>query len=293
MKKISRKYVFTILVGLTLLLAWLVVNRSSNWDGTTRVSMVVPDEEDVMVLVFDPFTGSIARVSLPGDTELEAAGGMGVWRVGSLWELGQSEGLGGELLANTISKSLGLPVEHWGSGEMVGFGKGKFAALKALFSVGESSLPLPDRVKLFAFAFGVDGGGIYDVELKKTGYLQYTQISGGDEGYRARSRMPTSLRALFSVPEISEEAQKIMVVNQTGEWGYAKYVSGVVDGLGGRVLSISDTDEVDSDCEILYKKESVTLKVLAEVLGCSESSAPVQGSFDLEVVIGKRFLERF
>jgi hypothetical protein len=218
---------------------------------------------------------------------------MGVWRIGSLWELGESEGMRGELLSNTVSKSLGLPVEHWGDTPMLGFASGKVGVIKALVYGGRSSLSFKDRIKLGWFAIRVSGGDIFDVDLAQSGYLSYTEISGGDEGYRARSKLPERVRALFSVPEVSSEGLKIAVVNETGDYGYGRHISGVVDGLGGRVLSSRDGDGEDGDCRITYEVESQTLLVLSQVLGCESQRRDVEGSFDLEVWMGKDFVKRF
>ena len=278
--------------SVAIVFSFLFFQRSI-WDSKTRLSLVVPDGENVSVLVFDPFAGTLVRVLIPGNTEVLAAGQYGVWSIGSLWELGESEGVGGELLANTVSKSLGLPVEHWASSGALLYSKGKISALVSPFRIRESSLGMVDRIRLAMFVWSLSSGGIYKIDLTETGYLVRTEISGGDSGFKPRSNVPERLSALFSVPEVSDEALAISVVNSTGDWGYSEHVSGVVDGVGGRVLAIADEDAVPGDCNIFYEVDSVTVDVLSMVLGCETKMTEVAGNFDVQIRLGVDFLKRF
>jgi len=275
--------------------AFLVIGffatRGEFWDGETRL-VLVAGGESVVVYVFDPARETIYSIPIPSDTEVNLSNGLGLWRIGSVWELGKIEGLGGDLLASTITKSLRFPVDYWSDSEGVKIADGGIRGIIAALSGFETDLNFKSRIALAIFSLKTSAANRQTIDPLDTGYLYKASISGGDKGYLVRKRVPSRLASLFAVDMFLVEDLKIRLVDGTGNYSSSKEIVDVVDMMGGKVLGITEK-EFEGDCIVQGAINTVTAVSLARVFDCEFREQVLLGNFDIELLVGEAFGKRF
>jgi len=78
----------------------------------------------------------------------------------------------------------------------------------------------------------------------------------------------------------------------TGKFGIAEALGEVIEVFGGKVFSIEKGSEADSGCKVSAKVAQNAAKI-ALLFPCSVVDQPPDGNFDLEITIGKKFMEDY
>src|SRR3990167_8549631 len=85
--KIYLIYIFGVLVLIAIPFLYKNIFSRKYFNGVDKMSLAVQEKSgDVSILVFDPVRQEITKVRIPGDTQVEVAGGLGVWKIKSIWE---------------------------------------------------------------------------------------------------------------------------------------------------------------------------------------------------------------
>ena len=95
---------------------------------------------------------------------------------------------------------------------------------------------------------------------------------------------------------VFEEGKKIIIANATGKGGLASQTAQIGSVLGARVIGTQTSQEDVNNCEVRGKKEdinSLTSKRIASIFSCNVKETEKPGAADLEVILGKSFLEKF
>ncbi len=71
---------------------------------------------DAEIIIFDPSSDSINVYVIPGSTLLVSSRSLGEYRLDNLWILGVKEGVGGKIIAESISKNYSIPLYYWKDG---------------------------------------------------------------------------------------------------------------------------------------------------------------------------------
>lgn len=260
----------------------------------SKLSVAIQDKDgDVLISTFDPVNEEITNITIPSNTQVDVARGLGVWKLGSVWELGENEGLPGRLLAETITYHLKFPVVAWGDWPALGLtAKSPMAALQAVFAPYKTNLKVGDRIAIVLFAFGVGNTKRVDINLAETSYLKKTEFIDGEEGYLPVETFSPALSAIFADPEISGKTFVVVIKDATATGAEAYEVGKLLEVLGAKVASIVKEERQDFDCEVLGKEEKQAKKV-ARLLNCKINTKALTGSFDLEIKLGEKFTERF
>src|SRR3989344_2928386 len=148
-----RLTILSFVVVLLFILVGIFV-KPGKWDGTSKLHMVVNKTDgNIELLVFDPQLQEIAAITIPGNTQVEVAGGLGIWKLGSVWELGKQENVDGELLARTITKELSLPVFVWSESQAESLTTVNAVKLISyIIDPFKTNLTFKDKVKLAFFS---------------------------------------------------------------------------------------------------------------------------------------------
>ncbi|MBI2103818.1 hypothetical protein HYT59_02315 [Candidatus Woesebacteria bacterium] len=262
------------------------------WDGKHKLAIAIPaDSGDVEVAVFDPSNGNLTVVGIPASTEVSVARNLGKWRIKSVSRLGEKEGLGGALLAETITRHFSFPVFLWGQEEARGFANGDLKdLLKATFSPYQTNLGFGDRVQLFIFSLSVRNSKKEIIQLADTRYLKQTILSDGETGYEISGSLPADLAAVFSEPDFTGSSGRTRVIDQTGDH-VAGDVASVAQVLGLKVVSIGNESKQKIDCEVVGKDEQ-SVELLARIWGCRQK---IDSTLDLDLImtIGEDFAKRY
>ncbi len=290
-----RKYSYITFFILVFLVYFYIKFTSEFWNGKTKLMVVYPKiDGDVETVMFDGFNEEIVVVTVPGDAQVDVAYNLGLWRLKSVWKLGENEGLGGELLATSMIKHFKFPVDVWSDEEFRGIVEGNaLHAARSVIISRNSGLKFADRLKLALFSISVSNTKRATLNLAETSYLRKEILSDGEEGYSISSKMSSKLMSLFSDPVILNKDPKIFVKNASGEQDISKTLSETIEVLGAKVSLVENHQMTDDDCIIVANDEYVANKI-SRLLGCViEKDEVWNGGFDVQVIIGKKFAKRF
>ncbi len=292
--KSRKKPVFRLLL-LVFLLAFVfyLVLNTKYWNSKEKLSLaLVSPEGGVVVTVLDPVSGEITNISIPKNTQVEAARQLGTWKIKSIWALGVNEKLGGSLLKDTILKNFKFPVSVWANRDGAGFASGgTLKIIKAMFFPYDTNLRLGDRLRIGIFSLGVTGFKRTDIDLAKGSYLRGVRLTDGEEGYVLSGKIPKDLLVVFSDPGLARAGLKVSIKDASGDPVVAEEVAEIIEVMGAKVAAVSREPRAPSDCAV--RGENFFAKDVAKLLACKIEKASPEGSFDLELEIGERFAARF
>lgn len=298
-----RKFLITVVLLLSFGFLWKTFAswQGRLWNGESRFTVVVGGE-DPTVYSFNPATGSLVFVRIPKNTQVETAYGYGTWLIGSLWELGKQEGLGGRVLTETIKKTFGIPVDGYidGGGEKLfktGAGNFLFAVREAALSGAmETNLTFFDRMAVLARVGGTNLLNRREIDLVASRVVSQKVLSDGVEGYIVVSEQTRpAFEKNFRDDAVFQETKTLTVVNTTKRAGLAQEVARLASIVGIRVIG-TETREVDGQgCVIRADPQalnSLSAQRLSALLGCERVEGETQGA-DLELFLNEEFAKRF
>lgn len=296
---------FLLLAGAALLVGIFWKSFSSwqdrLWIPGARFTVLVA-EEDPTLYSYNPKSKELFIISFPANTEVEAARGLGTYLLGKLWALGEQENLSGELLASSVSRVFGLPIDGWmGPG-----GKSFFEPaglswpavfLKAVFSgLGETNLTFFDRLNTLLEVAPVSRVYRKEISLEDKKVIVKSRLSDGVAGFKV---VPEQARVVFEVLQdeaVFEEGKTVEIVNATDKTGLGTSVAGVLSTLGARVVGTQTRREDVDDCVVRFKKSaagSLTARKIVGILKCGREEKDSGAFADIEVLLGEKFAKRF
>lgn len=292
-KRPSKKIYIFVLLALAFF-AFLFFLRSGrrNWNGKDKIAVAIRNDSDgVDLVVFDPLVEEIFRLKVPGSTQIDVSNQLGIWRLESVWKLGEQEDLGGELLSRSITKSLKLPVYLWADRQALGLIEGGMTKrLSAVFSNYETNLSRGDRVALALFAMQVDNASFVEMDLSDTSFLEKKKLLDGEEGYVTTGSPPRKVAFAFSQPILEEDAARIRIRDATQTYKIAEEMGEALENLGGKVSAITRENGIGVACELRSKLKEVSVLV-SSLYPCKVSEKPPEGNFDLEIYLGEDFVK--
>lgn len=268
------------------------------WLQGSRLTMVVASSNPT-VYSYDPSTNTLTVVEIPKDTQVEASGNFGKWLIGSLLQLGEQEGKGGELLKTSLEKAFGLPVDGWMAGDGQVFKERAFGVATVLWLVSgrETNLTFFDRLALL---LAVNSVGVLDrrvIDLESAGAVKKTKLPDGFEAYVPVPDRTKTAFELLRDERVFAERKTLLVVNTTSKQGIAGEVARVAGTLGVKVVGTQGaTGREVENCIVQGAKEHIDSRAasrLMKIFGCEVKIGDPQGPAHLEIVLGKGFSERF
>lgn len=262
--------------------------------GVSKQSLVVNSKEgNVVVSSIDLKSEEITNIIIPANTQLLVTRQLGTWKAKSIWQLGVNEGLGGELLRETIIKNFHIPVRYWAEshGQAL-IGGGFFPALVSLFYPLQTNLGTLDKLKLAVLSAKIPSSRITEIDLGETPMLKQTRLLDGEEGFVIRSKVPEKVLLVFADEAMAGSEIRLSIKDATGNSKVAELVSKTLEVMGVKLVSKTLEDLGDFDCFVSGKRREVVEKVVKLFL-CKEEKEESLGNFDLEVKLGRGFARRF
>ena len=286
------KFLVTLLI-LTAFVSYIFLS-SDFWDGKNKLPIAIAtDGGNVTIAVFDPGVREITSVLIPGDTEVELARGLGTLRIKNVSQLGENEGLGGQLLSETLTSHFKFPVAVWADSEAQGFlSKNIFDLAKSVVVPYKTNLKLGDRARVALFSIGIQNTKRSEIDLSESSYLEKANLKDGQLGYTVSGRLPSSLLVIFSDPEISKKGLTVAILDYTSNQVSARKLGEVIEVLGAKVATVSEKDVDQFDCRVKGVNPKIAERV-ATLLSCQTQESDVEGNFDLQIEIGEDFAKRF
>ena len=279
--------VFAIIIAVVV---WRSLH-TTNWKNDSKTIIAVAGvENDVTVYIIDPVNEDLVSVIMPANMEVEVANQLGIWRLGSVWELGKNEKLDGKLLALTLVKHLKFPVYLWSDASAHTYiNANPVTAIITSLKPQRTNIPIGDRLRIAIFSAKV-GNRRSIIDLRNTNFIKSNTLTDGEAGYRLSGSLPKNIIAALSYPEFTRSVVNVHIEDATQKFNIAASVAGVINNMGGKVVSVLKLEEVDLDCEVWgNKKEAV--EVVAKVFTCEVLNA--ESGFDINLKLGKGFVERY
>jgi hypothetical protein len=306
------RFVLVVFVLATVFVGWSIYTHRV-WKGSERITFVLqelePSASDSGVYVVSYLTSddALAVVSFPEGMKIEAIGGYGPWRVESLYPLGEMEGKGGELLAQSLAEFFGIKIDGWlvvdSLGSEIDENKARTTLRrmigKTLVSRGKTNLGIWD---LFALWRAIGVVRINDVEwvnFSQAGAVSEELQPDGTKMFIANLELVNDLsQRLFSQPELMEEGLAITVLNATSHRGLGASVARRIRNMGGEVVSVSDAHRSQKVTKLLVSQEklleSFSVKLLSDTFLIDEVSGgeTSQQRADVLIVVGEDYWTR-
>lgn len=290
---------FAIVVIITLLISLFM--SSKYWDGDNKLSIVIRENDgNVLVTTLDPASARITSILIPGNTEVELARQLGRIQLKNVWQLGRNEKLEGKLLAETVTRNFRFPVYTWGETNAKGFSESNLSSiLSASIFPYKTNLKIGDRIRMGIFALSVNNKDRIKYDLTDTAYLKKTILTDGEEGHVISGSFPQNLLVVYSDIEMSRLGATVVIRDASENDFIAKNLGEVVEVLGAKIASI-DSNSVSNtffensgyDCLVGGKNEKAVEKI-SYLFSCRINEKIKEESFDLEIIIGKAFAERY
>lgn len=249
------------------------------------------NDGNVQITTFDYQLKEITNVIIPGNTRVQAARNLGFLPLKNIWELGNNEGMGGLLLAETLTRHFKFPMTAWADAKATGLSSSNiFLLAKAILWPYQTNLKIGDKLRLAFFSLGVKPSGRLEINLEDTGYLNLQRFVDGEEGYVVSGIYPDHLRVTFSNPRVTVEKTRVVIIDAGGE-DTADNLGEVIEILGAKVISIEKKDLEKTDCLVRGIDKEI-VEVFARLFSCElEIVDSQQGS--LEIKIGSEFASRY
>lgn len=289
----SKLFVIGVLVFAFVFLYIVLTVYTSNsvWENNSKFSMAIPLESgDALVLVLDPATQSLIKLTIPKNTAVEAARQLGSWKMGSIYTLDQHENQNGQLFKDTITKSFNFPIDGWGEEKALALvSQNPLTSFKGLLGNYNSDLSIKDKLKLIAYSLTKSNIKKVDLNLEDTSNLIKSTLADGESGFVPKKQLSPQVLSYFTDSEIAEKSPRIQIVNYSNTNRISEEVAQTIKVLGGNVLSILNRSENrDFKCEITGL-DKLMIKKIAQVYNCNLSQKSTQNNFDVMIELGSEF----
>lgn len=274
-KKHPVRKALILIIVVIIILAAVIWNFGifRSWNGKTKISIASEKKGSVSILVLDPSSTTITTIDIPGNTEVEASHQLGTWKLGSIGKLGDDEKLGGEFLKNTIITSFKFPIAAW-------------------IKDNKSSLTLLDRLQIWLFTLSVGNSGKTNINLGDSNYLIKGKLIDGTIGYEINEVMPLDTKVFFTQTILAKENLNVEIENAGAGKTNSNMVGKTLGALGLNITSIKDVNVVDNDC-IVKGTNKEALDEINKIFSCQKDETKASDNFDLEIILGKKFKDRF
>lgn len=291
---ILRLFLFVSSVVLLVGLSWRLYSSwiSRVWFESSRITVVVAEENPV-VYSYEPAAKSIFIIKIPKNTQVEASYGYGNWFAGSLFDLGEQEGLGGDLLVKSLQKEFGIPIDAWvdSRGEVL-FTHNGYSG----FFV-DTNLTFFDRLNLILAISGSDPSLYREIDLMSEGVIKEIKLTDGEEGFEVIPERAKVVFELLKDDSILLERKAAVIVNLSEEPGLAGEVAQIAGTLGIRVIGVQNSENVGQEsCSIRAFGEdlgSLSVQRISRILGCEIQDQALSVPADIEIRLGEEFARRF
>lgn len=293
--------VFLFLVGGAL--KFFKANRFC-WNGQDDINFVIA-AEDVFLVSVEPTEKRLVVLRIPAQLVIEASRGYGEYRIGAIYELGELEKKGGELLRESVQEYFGVPVERYLKipNTQYAIPNTRNGLLKILNSLilkreGATDFSPVELFRLWWTIRKVPSDRLISLDLSKFNLVEEKSLADGSKVLTLERGASDNLAAkYFTQKKIREENLAIKVVNATSHAGLANQAARIINNMGGRVVSVETKETEGEKCQVMAgekKRKSRTVESLLGIFNCDFTAADLSGQ-PAEVVleVGEEYWERW
>jgi len=291
-RKFFPKWVFLAFIFLSIFI--FVFIHTKYWGKNLNLAVVSPSNNDVVVNIFNQMRGEMYTINIPADTQVETAHDLGTWKIGSVWQLGINEKLGGRLLSDTVIKNFLFPVGVWAGSDFNKIIDGNFIEiLGSIIFSKRTNLGVGDRVRIAYFSHKIKDFQRYNIDLADTNFLEKTKLKDGKIGFIVTNNFPQELLPAFT--EFEEGKILISVFYEFEDKSIANNIAKTLEIMGAKPILIKKVSPdyylSSDDCLIRGNKTGIVERV-ASIFSCGFKRDLDKGE-NMEIILGKGFSERF
>lgn len=291
-KKRKKNYIKLLLFPTLVVVIVIFFNSLSTWTGDSKLIISTIVEDEARIVVLDPRINEISVISIPGNTEVKVARGLGNWKINAVWDLGTQEGYGGKLLSETFTNHIMMPSEYWWDESLHEIMNTSMLVSAGRILKADSSFGVVDRFKIAIFASRVRNTDRKYLDLSNTSYLDKGELKDGTSGYLLTSKMPKSLLLVLANENFANNSFTVEIVDSTDTYNLSDSLGQVISITGAKVASIKKEATSDLDC-IIKSENEVAVKYFSNLFDCSGEVGELDSGFDMSIEIGKKFSGRF
>ncbi|MBU1127203.1 MAG: LytR C-terminal domain-containing protein [Patescibacteria group bacterium] len=273
---------------------FFLVKKDAFWNARSHLNIVV-NSSPLLVLSINP-PKDFYVTSLNGDLYAEIDG-LGYYRLGKVYELGELKEEGSQLLRKTIQKELKVPIDAVINidGAEIDFSLENSAVLKSfLKKTFENSAIKAEKgdLKTWDFISLYFSGLVDKLVLINLEAYKKEQLPDGREVEIIDEMKLLSFRNYFLDEEIIDDGLSIAVWNSTKKSGLGKQTAEILTSMGLRVVDVSSTGlKIENKNCLLRANEDVgkthTFKRIKLIFECdSEEKINEEIRADMVLIIG-------
>jgi len=290
MNKLVIRLLALLFISFFLIAGYLIFFRKT-WNGTTKLAIAFDSlDGGVRVVVIDPEIVRLTNYYIPKNTSVEVARNLGVWNLGSVWKLGEHEGLGGgRLLTETLTKSLGIPTFTYSDASGYKIIQGEFGGLFNTLRDESSNLYLSDKISILLFGLKVKNADRVEIDLTSSGFLRKVELPDGTLGFEATEVPFEDFLGVFSDPLIASENPRIAIIDRTGSGRGIVILRPAIEVLGGKIVSISKDGVSEGGCTV-FSKSKEARRLFSALFDCSLGKTDPPQAYDIVFEVGEDFV---
>lgn len=290
---------FKVIIVLFLLLGvfYVLKNReffSSVIAGEGRSTVLLYSGKDGVLMVEDTHNPSLTFILIPSELYLEVPGGYGDYRFGSIFKLGEIDGIGEKLVKITLENSFAIPVDVVrATSESLDFGKGgdeDWKKIKARFEKTD--------IRLWWRMRGVKPSAIKVINLRSSDSVSELVLPDNSKALKINNYIFDKEIAESYLKDglIVSDNLKAEILNSSDISGLAERASRYLSNMGIAVLAVGNSDTEINECELEFdqkRKNDYSIIKLLKSFNCRPKAyTDLSGRrADLTLIIGGDFLK--
>ncbi len=277
------------------------VTKNYTWSGEFNLNLVLTTKP-ISLFSYNPREKSVTIMTIPDETYIDVPGRFGKWQVRSIYELGKTSNLSGnELLRQSLSSFLGIPIDGFSSINLADVFRGNIFSGITLLPKMETDLTLMELTRLKIGLLGVRFDKIKQIDLLDLGILERQKLADSTQILVADPVRVDSVLSDFADGQISAEHMSISIFNATDKPLLAQRAKRLITNLGGNVIALENAPRVLKKSYVEGDK-SKTLERLNQIFNPSckiesqkcdripkEELGTVVGRAQIIVVLGEDF----
>lgn len=170
-------------------------------------------------------------------------------------------------------RSVAIPVDSYVKAESYHTPPPKLYFAKMILSKRslKTDLSVWDLLKLGVYSFGVNNEKVKEElsSVQKSDHLSFLASS------------------LFVDEAISSEKVSIQITNATQVSGLGNKIAKYLMNMGGSVVLVNSSKEIERESKIIYKGNSYTVRKISQILGLPREKKDMNSISDIIIIIGK------
>lgn len=285
-----------------------------SWDQKSSVNLVFvspksESETEQFLVNYSPKSEKITILEISPQTYTELPKGYGWWKVGSVYKLGQDEKVprGGELLEQSISKLIGLPIDGLivldkplNMDDLIKKMRANRLEIFGLISSVSSDLTPIQAANLFWRIAEVRSDKIFSLNFLQSNVTESKLLPDSSRVLGVNTvRLDLFIRDNLAEENITQEDKSIALFNATNHPGLTVEASRLLTNMGGDVIFTSNAQIKQEKTQVVFAKEeqSPTAQRLTQIFapfclpdGCRSNDPKVlESRAQVNIILGEDY----